>query len=607
MRIRDLLFSFSVAIGCLSSSVRAQGPTSHSTPTEDDPSNIATLRSTTRLVTLEVVAKDSKGHHVTGLKPEDFELFEQAPGKHKEKREQKIASFREISMSELSKATPKVRSSAGIYTNAIASSNDSVPPTILLLDGLNTDVAYQLQVHAQMARMLAQLPGDVPVAIYLLGYKLEMLQGFTSDPGILQEAVKHAITTAGQGMAQVDPRDDPQAPGNLTTSALSGAPGHGTSGDLQASETPAQDLFDLESRINHFDLATYVANMDRRVRYTAEALRAIAQQMSGYPGRKNLLWISTSFPIRIDPALDSGKNHDYMLLERQLAQALSDAKIAVYPINSAGVRPPSEYEAGTRPVHQTPQGMFYADQRELEGQNRELDTMHLMADDTGGEVCTGDNDLADCVHRTVEDSSHFYEISYYPDSKDWNGEYRHIILDTQSKGLHLEYRQGYFASPAESRKTKDVRAALQRAACEQQLDSTSILLTAKCMRPNSPDAMKLLLNIGTSTLTFTPLESGASEVNLQLAVCTFDKKGKGGQFMSIPFNRTLNANELRRVATTGLEDMAAIPGPEPASLRLAVMDVPSGRIGTLRIDSGGTGSNPTATIPRHAEPPAIRQ
>jgi hypothetical protein len=81
-------------------------------------------------------------------------------------------------------------------------------------------------------------------------------------------------------------------------------------------------------------------------------------------------------------------------------------------------------------------------------------------------------------------------------------------------------------------------------------------------------------------------------VDLQLAVCTFDKKGNPRQFMSVPFNQRLNESEVRKFTTAGLEHIAVIPGPKPASLRLAVIDLPSGRIGSLRI---GVDDNTTAT------------
>ena len=123
-------------------------------------------------------------------------------------------------------------------------------------------------------------------------------------------------------------------------------------------------------------------------------------------------------------------------------------------------------------------------------------------------MCTGDNDLADCVHRSVVDSSNFYEIAYYPHSKQWNGEYRKIILEGRDKGWHLEYRQGYFATPESSQRPADVRDVLKQATCEDPLEATSILLTAKTLPPDSPGGLKFNLNIHASTLTFSPTTDG---------------------------------------------------------------------------------------------------
>jgi len=118
-----------------------------------------TLQTTTRMVNLEVVVKDAKGNHVKGLVPMDFKLFEQTPSRSKEKREQQIADFKEVHMGDLP-APPSLKEQAqpGVYTNALAQQKDPVPPTILLVDGLNTEIQYQAQVHVQMLRMLRQLP-----------------------------------------------------------------------------------------------------------------------------------------------------------------------------------------------------------------------------------------------------------------------------------------------------------------------------------------------------------------------------------------------------------------------------------------------------------------
>ena len=93
-----------------------------------------TVHSFSRMVTLEVVVKDAKGNHVAGLKPEDFQIFEQTPSKSKAKREQKIATFREVSMADLEvhDAGLTAQIPAGISTNVVESLKEPVPPTIIL-------------------------------------------------------------------------------------------------------------------------------------------------------------------------------------------------------------------------------------------------------------------------------------------------------------------------------------------------------------------------------------------------------------------------------------------------------------------------------------------
>jgi dTDP-glucose 4,6-dehydratase len=69
-------------------------------------------------------------------------------------------------------------------------------------------------------------------------------------------------------------------------------------------------------------------------------------------------------------------------------------------------------------------------------QSSEQDTSQELAEGTGGQVCTGDNDLGDCIRKAVNDSSDYYEIAYYPDSPDWNGEYRKV-----SESLVMAYHR----------------------------------------------------------------------------------------------------------------------------------------------------------------------
>ena len=77
----------------------------------------ATLRTSSRMVTVEVVARDHRGETVSGLTADDFQVFEQIASK-REQRPQKIAAFHAVSVTEIAAQDQgKVQLPAGVYAN----------------------------------------------------------------------------------------------------------------------------------------------------------------------------------------------------------------------------------------------------------------------------------------------------------------------------------------------------------------------------------------------------------------------------------------------------------------------------------------------------------
>jgi hypothetical protein len=110
----------------------------------------AVLKITTRLVTVDVVARDHHGNPVLDLKASHFQISEQAGSR---KSAQQVASFRLLDRAlatapDSEKAA--LRLPAGVYTNLVTTKNLSAPPAILSVDGLNTDAATQVQVRQKM-------------------------------------------------------------------------------------------------------------------------------------------------------------------------------------------------------------------------------------------------------------------------------------------------------------------------------------------------------------------------------------------------------------------------------------------------------------------------
>jgi VWFA-related protein len=621
LRVLSLAAVFSLSLPGIAQTPAAQPQTVPQTIqlSGDASESAMTLKTYSRMVTLELVVTDSRGHHINDLKPENFKVFEQNQNQGGGKHEQKIAEFREVRMSDLrNPVAPEPQVAPGVYTNAVTVQKDPVPATILLVDGLNTDMRYQPQVHMQMMRMLRQLPANVPVAVFLLGDRLRMLQNFTTDPRLLQIALKEAMSTAGRGLADLDPRDDSQAASSVMVQAYgindpsaavnASAGGSSSSTNSTAPSNPADDpiIVSMIELAQEFDLRVYSSTMDERIHRTFDALVSLGRNVAGYPGRKNLLWLSTTFPINVIPRGDvplvqlpgmQGESvgdqpgvidpysgyRSYFEQLQYLNGVMSDAKISVYPVNVAGVQTLDVFKAETSPPDVRATAMSDSMNRNVMMRAGEQDAMQTIAEGTGGKVCTGDNDLGDCIRKAIDDSSDFYEIAYYPDATDWNGQFRKITIKSDQHGAHLAYRAGYFATPAGSTDSR-VEAVQLQSECNDYLDATAIAFMAKNTHAERPGDLKFSLLIDSAGLTIMPTADGRHQLNVALAVCTYNEKGWPLRLMNYPVNLKLSGWQYNKLAATGrLMDSILVPGPRPAAVRLLIKDIASGKLGSVYI------------------------
>lgn len=241
------------------------------------------LKVTTRLVTLDLIATDSHGNLVRDIKPEELQVYEEHDVR------QKIEQFEFLDNSSRGESPIKPSTTAaGTYSNQISSGQLKIAPTVLLMDGLNTETIDQARGRMHMLKLLRTLPPDTPVAVLLLGRSLRLLQGFTTDRKLLFTAIDHALTTTTGKM--LNPQDDP----NSFSNAMADMGGQ------------SAQYANLVSQIQEFELEEYQRTMDLQVDSTVDALISIGQYLSGTPGRKNLVWVSESFPISVLPDPGSG-------------------------------------------------------------------------------------------------------------------------------------------------------------------------------------------------------------------------------------------------------------------------------------------------------------
>jgi len=583
-----------------------------------------TLKVTTRMVTLQVSARDAKGKAVNGLTAADFQVFEQVLPK-KEQRPQRIASFQAVNVVAIAAEDKgSVQLPAGVYSNLVTMQKVAVPPTILLMDGLNTSVAAQMQVHRQMVKLLASIPADIPVAVFLLDRNLHMLQNFSTDRTLLRAAVDQALSLSGQELNPTDVRADPDSLSRLVEDNPPPAPpsppagGSGSVGaELQQIRTSA--VAEQVQQLQHFEREASTSLITIRVQTTLDAFRSIARHVAGYPGRKNLLWVASSFPLAIFPDSDfkfagMGEFQDKFAT---LANLLADAKIAVYPMDPAGLESQSFFDASSRPSGrvaavgtQTSATMM----REEDTRASNQLTMRQLAEQTGGRVCVNNNDLSDCVKKAVDDGTTYYEIAYYPDSAEWKGEFHRINVKTKQAGVHLAFREGYYAHAtpsAESEGSKKFQSELQEAACRDLLTSTDILLMAQSIAAESPNQAKYFLAMDTKQLAFAPTAAG-HQLSLIVAACSVNKEGTPIQYLQQPTDMTLNDQQYNGLmAQHGFtRTFEFVPAPGTVRIRLLIRDNATGKMGSVDMPyqpppvaqaapAGCAGSGPcSATAPK---------
>ncbi|MGD0307598.1 MAG: VWA domain-containing protein [Candidatus Acidiferrales bacterium] len=176
-------------------------PSAQALPQQQAQSPGAALQVRTRLVTVDVVATDSDGNVVRDLKPEELEISDGGVA-------QRIARFSFVDrpadagtarLTAAGQTRPK-----GFYTNQAAVERLTTPPTVILLDALNTEGTDLLQARHEMIRMLTTLPPDTPVAVLLLGQSVVVAQDFTSDPALLRAALDRTLNPGAKPASKLD-------------------------------------------------------------------------------------------------------------------------------------------------------------------------------------------------------------------------------------------------------------------------------------------------------------------------------------------------------------------------------------------------------------------
>lgn len=493
------------------------------------------FRQNVRRVVVDVVVSDDDGKPVRGLTEQDFSITEDG-------KPQRIRSFDVHDFDSHSDSLPKLPLlPANTFVN-VPAGPERGPLYVLLLDLVDMSADDQPHAREALLKFVAAKPEGTRFAVFVFSDGLHLVQGFTEDRNRLAAAI------------------DPKNP---------------------------------RSHIPRIFL--YTDNFQPYAS-TPRLFINIARFLGELPGRKNLIWLSSSFPSAIMPS--TNEFVEGLTMKEEIEEAtdtLARAQVAVYPVD---VR-----------------GLVVADPADHAALNNSYLTEQEIATSTGGRAFFNTNDLTAAINKATDSGAHYYTLTYSPTNQTYNGRMRHIRLDLRKGGYHLEYRRSYYGNPKSAppdlRPAADLQPIMVSVAADSLLPNMQhgaplahqllfrahvhalgppAKATAEQManlsdsirvRRKDPDKPRHPIKLQTFEIDYTV---AARYPTLEVAAAAYDEDGK---IMNVAVHRAAEGDhemsvKPRQDGIYRLDQQIDVPV-GAVSLRLAVRDVATDNIGAMEI------------------------
>lgn len=466
-----VLMALLAGLSILTRNLPAQSPQAEApsqSPAAAASSPVPTVHVTTHAVLVDVIVTDKNGTPVTGLKQDDFNLLEQG-------KPQAVSYFEEHLGTPPDQPVEIPALPPNVFSNF---SPIPTPPVVnvLLLDSLNTPIADQSYMHIQALKFLKTLKPGSRLAIFSMATRLRLIQGFTDDPAVLIAAInnKKNLEVAPSDLLKTQGEDNAQQ--NLI--GILSQPVDSGGGTTSTLAPPGM----IAALADFFQESDYAKTADRELR-TLTSLQQLGAYLASMPGRKNVIWLSGSFPqifggdssqqtllggnpgfaagtgdsvsspstlLAGDPGVfeSSSRTEDQV---KKTILLLSGARVALYPVDVRGTKTNAFYEAGNQMpasvegAQATNAAQFNSLQNEANADANERIVMDEMARASGGKAFLNTNGLAEAMNDVVASSADFYTISYDPENQKMDGRFRSINVKVGGGKYNLSYRRGYYA------------------------------------------------------------------------------------------------------------------------------------------------------------------
>ncbi len=556
------------------------------TPSSASSNASFTLRVTARSVDVGLVALDKKGHPVTDLKAEDFEIYDNG-------RKQDVRFFSQAT-GETAKVPVDTNGQPGhaqdqpVFSNRRADIADAKPETgvtqgsttILLLDPGNLSWADLTYARAEMLRFLGSLPANELVGLYVMNAQgFQILEEGTVDHASLASKL-HGWIPSAQDLAraqEMEQRNRQQFDYVLNSSDL-----QSVNGNINIAPDTGASPVDPQLR----------SNGSNPGRSAFPILAGVARHLAANPGHKSLVWVTSDNVLAdwTDKAvgIDQGSKHiDGLVLRAQ--EAMNDAHVSLYPLDASQLetnaidpsllgRNVELSRSVTAPSG--PQSGGAAPGRDAARMQQDLHPIQAaiqeMAEATGGQAFRRSGEIAKNLDKVTADGRAAYLLGFTPDTPADDQYHALTVKLTARHGVLLRYRTGY----QYAREPATLKGRFQQAIW-QPLDVSEIAVSANPMAASTGSAFRL--SIAANDVALKQQDEHWVD-KLDVFLIQRDDEGLHARVTGQTLRLTLKPATYAKLQQEGIPfDQFIEKAPGTSSVRIVVVDENSGRMGSVTI------------------------
>ncbi|HKV42570.1 MAG TPA: VWA domain-containing protein, partial [Blastocatellia bacterium] len=520
----------------------------------------------TQLVEVNAVVTDRRGHPITGLTKEDFEVRENG-------RTQEVSFF---------SAVAAARPPAGDHRPSPARPGEVAEPgtaaqrtVVIFVDSFNMSAESLLRAKQALRRFVDEKLSDQDmVAIVASSGSLGLLGQFTRDRAILH----YAIERIGSWRVGTSSLFSPY----LAAQVEAGdgmALGVATPIVVQEDHLEGMPAQMLQSYVHsRARMILSEAGYGRRV--TLLTLKAVIDRLATMPGQRIVAMLSDGFTLRDDSGRMESSELD------QVTSSAARSGVVIYSIFAPGLVGLPMFDASQTGLSSvSAAGPFFTYTRA--GEDDDKNVLNALAKDTGGDAFFDNNDLLGSLQKGLDANRVYYTLAYYPNDTKDEKKFRKIQVKVVA---HPEYlvraQKGYLPVVA----VKHAKSELSATPAQRLLEAMGEPLAVTTIgvessadyyeREGDESQVYLHTYIAGNGIDYRR-ENDRYQFKLEIVIDVLDQTGRQAFFKSETISGNLTPEHMETAKARGFtltKGLSLKPG--LYQIRIGVQEDTTGKIGT---------------------------